>query len=539
MRPAVSILWGVLAALGLAVSTPAHAEQEIRPSAVAGSWYPEERSVAAAQVAQMISDARGAPSLSQKPIALVVPHAGWRFSGVAAAAAFRNLHRGDFSRVVLVGPSHHEGFPGFVTSSVRAYRTPLGDVEIDRAAVEALLDGQLVRQLPEAENPEYSLEIEVPFLQMTLGSFRLVPVIAGDSTFEQEQALGSKLAAMDDGKTLFVFSTDFTHYGPLFGYVPFGSSAPAAREKIRERNAKAVDLLSRKDARAFRAYLDETGDTICGRHGLGVMLALLSKIARGASPVVLARYASIDLPGFQDDNSVSYVAMAFVPGKPVESKPLEAIPARAICPPHPAPLGESLERQVVDLARAALRTQLRGTNDLELALSALPPGRAELDRLQGVFVTLQRNDPAEIEREGKLRGCIGQVFPAFPLRLAVVVAAVSAALHDTRFPPVEAGELDRLDVEVTLLSPPEPVGSWKDIRLGTHGIVLEKGEHRALFLPQVPGEQGWTLDETLSHLSVKAGLPADAWKQGTRFSVFTGQVLHERRATQGEPERRP
>jgi hypothetical protein len=366
-----------------------------------------------------------------------------------------------------------------------------------------------------------------------------VPLLVGQMGERDCTAAAQALLPLLDANTLLVVSSDFTHYGPRFGYAPFGRSAPAARAKIQELQDNAVASLAKLDADGFRRHLDITDDTICGRHGLSTMTELLRTIAPKAQGVLLAEYASVDLPGMSDDNSVSYVAMAFVPGKPVESKPLEAIPARAICPPHPAPLGESLERQVVDLARAALRTQLRGTNDLELALSALPPGRAELDRLQGVFVTLQRNDPAEIEREGKLRGCIGQVFPAFPLRLAVVVAAVSAALHDTRFPPVEAGELDRLDVEVTLLSPPEPVGSWKDIRLGTHGIVLEKGEHRALFLPQVPGEQGWTLDETLSHLSVKAGLPADAWKQGTRFSVFTGQVLHERRATQGEPERRP
>ena len=80
---------------------------------------------------------------------------------------------------------------------------------------------------------------------------------------------------------------------------------------------------------------------------------------------------------------------------------------------------------------------------------------------------------------------------------------------------------------MTLLSPPKAVASWRDIRLGTHGIVIDKAGRRAVFLPQVPGEEGWTLEETLAHLSRKAGLQSDAWKEGAAFSVFTGQVFRE------------
>ena len=108
-------------------------------------------------------------------------------------------------------------------------------------------------------------------------------------------------------------------------------------------------------------------------------------------------------------------------------------------------------------------------------------------------------------------------------------AALDAALRDPRFEPVAAAELSRLEVEVTVLSPRKPVASWRDIRLGTHGIVLQKGDKAALFLPQVAPEQGWTLEQTLTALSEKAGLPPDGWKDGARFSVFTGQVFEEHR----------
>jgi len=119
--------------------------------------------------------------------------------------------------------------------------------------------------------------------------------------------------------------------------------------------------------------------------------------------------------------------------------------------------------------------------------------------------------------------------PTYPLDLAVVKSALDAALGDPRFPEVEARELPRLAVEVTVLSPIVLVASWKEIRIGTHGIVLEKGGRRALFLPQVAVEQRWTLEETLGHLAMKAGLARDDWKSGTSFSVFTGPVFHEDR----------
>jgi AmmeMemoRadiSam system protein A len=142
-------------------------------------------------------------------------------------------------------------------------------------------------------------------------------------------------------------------------------------------------------------------------------------------------------------------------------------------------------------------------------------------------VTLNRTDPDEVRAKGRLRGCIGQPEPSFPLYYGTVQAALDAALRDSRFEPVAAAEIPRLEVEVTVLSPRKAVASWRDIRLGTHGIVLQKGDKAALFLPQVATEQGWSLDQTLAALAEKAGLPADGWKEGATFSVFTGQVFEE------------
>ncbi|MFO7871586.1 MAG: AmmeMemoRadiSam system protein A [Kiritimatiellia bacterium] len=133
------------------------------------------------------------------------------------------------------------------------------------------------------------------------------------------------------------------------------------------------------------------------------------------------------------------------------------------------------------------------------------------------FVTLKIN--------GNLRGCIGSLEPVAPMYRSVHDNAVNAALRDPRFPPVNVMELERLDVHISLLSPIVPIDSLDEFKLGEHGIILEKGFHRAVYLPEVAVEQEWTKEETLSSLSRKAGLGPDAWKAGTSFKVFSSVVL--------------
>ncbi|HUL79481.1 MAG TPA: AmmeMemoRadiSam system protein B [Vicinamibacteria bacterium] len=501
-----------------------------RPAALAGSWYPDGRASLVAAAHFLMRLAATAPTPAGKPFLYVVPHAGWSYSGVAAATAFRLLKPGDFERVVVVAPSHQGAFRGYALDDATAYRTPIGDVPLCDGAF-AALQGAEARVVPGVTEGEHSVEIELPFLQASLGRFCLVPALAGDTDETLQRAFAERLAKLDDGRTLFVFSSDFAHYGPRYDYQPFGPLSPAVREKIRAMDDRGADLLARKDARGFRAYLVETGSTICGRHGLATMLELLPRIAPKAVAVPLAHYASSDIPGLQDDSSVSYVAIAFLreaPSGASPGTPLVALPRLEDAPPGTPSLTPEEGARLVRLARAALETHFFEKGDLGRQLAAWPKG-PDRERKQGVFVTLNRTDPVEVQAQGRLRGCIGQPEPQFPLYYGTVQAALDAALRDPRFEPLAAAELTRIEVEVTVLSPRTPVASWRDIRLGTHGIVLQKGEKAALFLPQVAPEQHWTLEQTLTALSEKAGLPPDGWKDGTRFSVFTGQVFEERK----------
>lgn len=498
----------------------------IRRAQKAGTWYPQDRAWAIAEMRRMFRQTRAAPTLPGKPIALVVPHAGWTYSGAAAAAAFRQLHRGDYARVVLIGPSHGHLFSGFSLPQFEAYETPLGRIPVCPEAAE-LRDGELVRDLPEADRGEHSLELELPWLQESLGAFCMLPILVGTTNADSERALAQKLAKLKRDDTLFVVSSDFVHYGARFSYMPFGASVSGARKRILEVENRAIECLGRKDPECYRQLIAKTDATICGYRGQLVLLEWLRQAAPEAGAVTLTHYSSADLREERDQErdqsgSVGYVSLGFVAKTATTSDrasmPLSA-PSAAVACSADAVLDPAIGQQLLQLARATLSTQLQGTDALERALAALPAS-PRLDCRQAVFVTLKES--------GQLRGCVGQVEPEYPLFQAIVRSALDAALNDRRFEPVTAKELPELAYEVTALSAPREVPSHRDIVLGKHGIILSAQGRRALFLPQVPGEQGWDLDATLRALANKAGLPEDAWRdRSAHFSVFTGTVFDE------------
>lgn len=147
------------------------------------------------------------------------------------------------------------------------------------------------------------------------------------------------------------------------------------------------------------------------------------------------------------------------------------------------------------------------------------PDNPKLTRKQGVFVTLKIN--------GELRGCIGYPLPVKPLYQAVMEMAVAAATEDYRFPPLSPEELDRLSIEISVLTKPKKVNRPEEVIVGRHGIIISKGYNQGLLLPQVPLEHGWDLETYLSHGCLKAGLHPDEWRRGVNIEVFEAQVFSE------------
>jgi len=178
-------------------------------------------------------------------------------------------------------------------------------------------------------------------------------------------------------------------------------------------------------------------------------------------------------------------------------------------------LSATSRARLLQVARAAIAARLAGQ---PLPAEDVEP---ELRRPSGAFVTLRRR------QDGDLRGCIGYVEPIYPLCEAVQRAAASAATEDYRFDPVTSGELPDLELDISVLAAPAPIRP-EDVRIGTHGLIVERGRRRGLLLPQVPIEQGWDVPTFLEHTCLKAGLPPSAWKDPeTKLLGFAASVFGE------------
>jgi len=186
----------------------------VRQPAVAGSFYPGSKAKLAEAVQGYLAEAGAAPATDPPPRALVVPHAGYVYSGAVAATAYARLIglRDIVKRVVLVGPAHYVPLRGLATSGARAFATPLGEVPVDGAAIERLRYLRQVAVRDDAHEPEHSLEVQLPFLQTALRDFAIVPLVVGSATYDDVRAVIDRL--WDGAETLVVISSDLSHYYP-------------------------------------------------------------------------------------------------------------------------------------------------------------------------------------------------------------------------------------------------------------------------------------------------------------------------------------
>lgn len=475
----------------------------VREPAVAGTFYPGDARKLGAMVDAQLAAAPAAPNLPGPPCAMICPHAGYAYSGPTAAANYKLLRPGQYARVVVLAPSHYALLKGASVGGFTTFRTPLGDVPVDTEATTALRRCKLVGDQAEPQTREHSLEVQLPFLQKTLGQFSLVPLVVGDVTPRERDALAETLLPLWDERTLVVASSDFCHYGPSFDFEPFGRTD---REHIAQLDREGIDRILTLDADGFESYMTRSRNTICGQAPIGVLLRL-AKLRKSPPQPVLAAYALSGDVEQDYEHSVSYAAIAFCEtGTPSPQAATQTGLFSA---------GE--KRALLDIARRAIeqavveRAREPKVDMRRLATRLMQPSAA--------FVTLTK--------DGELRGCIGTIEAEEPLALCVANNAVSAATGDPRFFPVGADELPRIHIEINVLSPPYRVRGMEEFVLGKHGVILEKHDRRALFLPEVMVEQHWTPEETLAHLCLKAGLPRDAWRSGCELSFFETEAFGE------------
>lgn len=480
----------------------------------AGTWYEADADVLKGQLQEYFTKAtppidQTSASLITKtnteptaPItAIIAPHAGYIYSGQAAAYAYKQVVGKNIKRVFLLAPSHYIAFQGAALPTATTYVTPFGDLYVDIEVVSELQHYPQFKRLPDVHKVEHALEMQLPFIRDALGEVTIVPIVIGMVPGLADVKLMGELLRRYIGKDdLVVVSSDFTHFGPRYEYQPFTTNI---KENIRKLDSEAYGYISNLDLAGFLEFQEKTKDTICGFYPCCV---LLSMVEPGTHTTLLKYYTSQDTTKSETDNSVSYLSIAFS-GKPWGS------PAS-----RSEKLSQADKETLLKLARKTLNSYVESRQVPTLAELGITPSKA-LSEEKGAFVTLNKNK--------ELRGCIGHIWPLKPLWQSVIENAVSACSVDYRFNSVKPEELKDIELEISVLTKPTPIHSYKDIVLGRDGIVLAKNGKQAVFLPFVPTQFGWSLDETLTQLSKKAGLEPLDWQEGAHFDVFQAEVFEE------------
>lgn len=476
----------------------------VRDVAAPGMWFPADQAALSDMVDGFLKKVPD-QDISGKPVAIISPHAGFQYSGQVGAYSYKVLGTTKARRVIVLAPTHYEYLHGAYITDVDVYRTPLGDVPLDRGACVTLLGSPLVHSLAaERDTREHSVQNQLPFLQRTLTQFSIVPLVIGELEGNDYETLAGLLRPLLDDNTIIVVSSDFTHYGARFDFQPFKDNLG---ENIRKLDMGAVDRIVPLDFEGFQGYVGRTGATICGRVPIALMLKTLA--GRKDLEGKLLKYArSGDATG-EYDGSVSYVSLV------ISQKGVKTVTGAA----DEKYLSRDEEKTLLRLARQTVKLYL---NERKVLDPGKDPEYTLTDKLKAdgaAFVTLTK--------EGQLRGCIGHLVGIESLYKSVIHNAVSAATEDPRFPPMSAAEEKDVHIEISVMSPLKTITDVNEIQVGKHGIVISKGFNRGLLLPQVATEYGWSRTEFLQQTCRKAGLPRDAWQQGATIQIFSAQVFGE------------
>ena len=496
------------------VNAPHPQKELIRAPAVAGFFYPSDPNALAGSVRQYLAeaDAKIPARPDGTPKAIIVPHAGYVYSGLTAAAAYRALApaRGIVKRVVMMGPCHRVAVRGIALSSATAFRTPLGDVPVDQEAVAAIHALPAVEIFDATHKDDHALEVHLPFLQVVLGDFKIVPMIVGGA---EPDDVARVLEALWGGpETLILISSDLSHYLPY----------DAAR-KTDDATRRAIETLD---------YAALGDNQACGRHSIKGLLQVAQ--TKGLTIATADVRNSGDTAG-PKDRVVGYGSwLLYEPSKTPGPKKRAVVsvvhppkaPARQ---PAAEPINETralLNKHGTFLLRHAARAILAKLN-VPGAKSVATKDAPELHAPGATFVT--------IEKDGKLRGCIGSIVAHRPLIDDVAENAVRAAFQDPRFPPLALDEIrtHRMDIHLSVLSPQTPMTFKSEadllsqIRPKRDGLILQDQGRRGIFLPSV-----WeALPDTrlfLNQLKRKAGLPETHWSDTVQvWRYVTEEVRSE------------
>lgn len=271
-------------------------------SKLAGQWYCDDTQELMGELERYLSNVDQTPFKNVS--ALILPHAGYQYSGQVAAYGIKQLVGRQYKRVIVLGPTHRVHMIDTVSiPNVDSIETPLGALPVDTECIDALKQHSMIQSIPQVHEYEHSVQIELPMLQYVLDDFKLVPIVVGHLSEESIQSIATVLMEYIDDETLLVISSDFTHYGAAFGYLPFDDDV---EENLRSLDLGAFRYIKNKDYRGFLDYIDTTGATICGRYPISIMLAMLSP----SSEVHLLKYSTSGNLSGDWSHCVSYISAA-------------------------------------------------------------------------------------------------------------------------------------------------------------------------------------------------------------------------------------
>lgn len=457
-------------------------EPVVRPATQANRFYTGDARELSEEVDSFLALHRGG-TIYHHVAAVIVPHAGYYFSGRVAASAYMSVPADQpYKRIFLLGPSHHEWLDGAsVNSEADYYATPLGNVKVDRETARSISDADSVFSYqPKAHDREHCLEVQLPFLQRRLGDVPpIVPIIISTNDFNKLKRIAHVLKPYFTEENLFVISSDFSHYP---SYEDACEVDALTGKAIETGSVEAFIAALEQNARSGKRNL---ATSACGELAIATLMLMMD----GSYEVKHLMYQnSGDADNHDHSRVVGYHSFAIV-------RKSDAGFA----------LSDDEKRLLKEIALTSIKDSLAGKE-----ISHSSPLTTHLSAKCGAFVSLHKH--------GRLRGCIGHFGEDIPLHEIVAEMARAAAFEDPRFMPVTADELADIDIEISVLTPMRRIESLDEFELHRHGIYIRKGYRSGTFLPQVADEVNWTKEEFVSHCAQdKAGIGWDGWKDAELY----------------------
>lgn len=457
-----------------------------RKPAVAGRFYPVDKKALSKEVDVLFEEAKNPVRPGLLPQAIIVPHAGYVFSGKVAASGFKQIPKySEYKRVFVLASSHHFHFPGASVYCSGNYETPLGTLEVDLETGKMLVGtSPLFSSREDVHIPEHSLEVELPFLQkMIKPGFKLVPIILGTHNPTECRKIAETLSQFLIAENLFVISSDFSHYpGYEDAVVIDRITTEAILTKSPEKLLEVLNISSRKK-------IPGLATSLCGWTSVLTLLYMMSNKPYEAEWVDYQNSGDREMYGDRN-RVVGYSAITLYGATGNEFE-----------------LSDCEKEELLTIAKNSITEMVRSGSRLKLSNNTI---EGNLAKKAGAFVSVYIS--------GMLRGCIGS-FENEQLLAEVVNRSAASAVNDRRFGPATADELEKLGIEISVLTPLKRIHTKEEIVPGKHGIYIKKGLNSGTFLPQVGQKYGWSIEELLGRCSRdKAGLSWDGWKQAQLYT---------------------